>query len=254
MVSGTVTGFGADTLGDGIEVLQGGPHSDTLRSSGGFDKGLQGEDGDDLLIGGPVGGFLMGGLGNDTIQGGSGHEWIAAGGGNDEIDGGNGWDTSSYFDAPGQVSADLSTGTASGAAGNDTLTTIEGLDGGEHDTLSTGDGSSNNLNGLGGDDVLRGGSGDDFLAGNAGNDGLFGEDGFDRLVPGSGLDTVDGGAGIADELAYWDASGPITADLGAGSAFGTAPTPSRTSSRSTGATSVTRSASAHTSVRPSSLC
>ena len=101
MISGTVTGFGTDTLGEGVEVLQGGPYNDTLRSSSGCDKGLQGEGGDDLLIGGPVGGFLMGGPGDDTIQGGSGHQWLVAGAGNDEIDGGDGWDTSSYFDTPG---------------------------------------------------------------------------------------------------------------------------------------------------------
>jgi Ca2+-binding RTX toxin-like protein len=220
LVSGTVTGFGTDVLGDGVEVLQGGPHHDTLRSSGGFDKGLQGEDGDDLLIGGPVGGFLMGGLGNDTIQGGSGHEWIAAGAGDDTIDGGEGWDTSAYFDAPGPVSADLASGIASGAAGDDTLAAIEGLDGGEHGDTLTGNGSSNSLHGLGGNDDLRGGAGDDFVNGGAGNDSLRGEDGFDSLIPGSGADTVDGGAGIGDLLAYLDAPGPIMADLGAGSANG----------------------------------
>jgi Ca2+-binding RTX toxin-like protein len=88
-------GAGNDSIqgGDGsvhADLLYGGLGNDTLRSHGGE---LHGEDGDDLLIGGPVhgpknvGDSLDGGAGQDTLQGGS---YCDGGDGNDLIDTGQG--------------------------------------------------------------------------------------------------------------------------------------------------------------------
>ena len=75
---------------------------------------------------------------------------------------------------------------------------------GDNATATTGDDSSNNLNGssqadlllgLGGDDQLNGGIGNDFIDGGAGSNGLFGAAGNDTLIGGAGQDYFIGGSG-----------------------------------------------------------
>ena len=148
--------------------------------------------------------FMFGFAGADTLNGNGGDDQLDAGGGadtldgglgNDALDGGTGNDTASYLNALGAVTANLATGSASGADGNDQLLSIENLVGGAFGDTLTGDGGANTLTGNGGDDTLDGGAGGDTLNGDAGNDTLFGGDGADTLNGGADNDALDGGAG-----------------------------------------------------------
>jgi Ca2+-binding RTX toxin-like protein len=122
LTSGTATGEGSDTL-ENIENIQGTKHDDTLTGDGGPNVFLP-------LVG------------------------------NDGIDGSGGTDTVSYEVSPSAVTANLSTGTATGE-GTDTLTAIENLNGSPLNDNLTGDAGPNVLHGLAGDDTLTGSDGDD---------------------------------------------------------------------------------------------
>ena len=81
-----------DTL-TGIEHITGSPYNDTLAGDG-EDNILKGEDGDDVLYGGPAGGddMMYGGNGDDRIFGGRGDDTLTGGEGNDVLKGGPGED------------------------------------------------------------------------------------------------------------------------------------------------------------------
>ena len=64
---------------------------------------------------------------------------------------------------------------------------------------------------------MPGTNGDDWLGGTSGNDTLFGEAGDDWLWGKQGNDILDGGTGF-DWSYYYFSSGPVTANLGAGTA------------------------------------
>jgi Ca2+-binding RTX toxin-like protein len=86
--------------------------------------------------------------------------------------------------------------TQTGTAGNDKL---------------TGTADNDVLCGLGGRDTLRGLDGNDVLVGGTGND---------VLVPGNGNDLALGELGGDDEVSFAAAAGPVTANLGKGTATG----------------------------------
>lgn len=121
--------------------------------------------------------------------------------------------------------------TINGTDGDDTITGTEAADvihgqggndiinGGGGNDIICGGGGNDGLNGEDGDDTLDGGVGDDGLGGGDGHDTLSGGDGNDHLSGGSGNDTIDAGAGW-DWLYYYSAPGPVTVDLGAGTATG----------------------------------
>ena len=130
------------------------------------------------------------GSGDDSLIGGAGNDTLMGGLGNDTLDGGTGNDTVTYLTATGGVSVDLLNGTTSGAAGNDTLRSIEHIIGSDFaDTLRGDDGAN----------TIRGGNGNDTLIGGLGNDTLDG---------GTGFDTVD----------YSSRTVAVTANLATGSA------------------------------------
>ena len=81
-----------DTL-TGIEHLVGSRYNDTLAGDG-EDNILKGEDGDDVLYGGPAGGDdeMYGDNGDDRIFGGRGNDILTGGEGNDLLKGGPGED------------------------------------------------------------------------------------------------------------------------------------------------------------------
>ena len=81
-----------DTLVN-IEHLIGSRYNDTLAGDG-EDNILKGEDGDDVLFGGPAGGddMMYGGKGDDRIFGGKGNDTLTGGEGNDVLRGGSGED------------------------------------------------------------------------------------------------------------------------------------------------------------------
>ena len=81
-----------DTL-TGVEHLVGSRYNDTLAGDG-EDNIMKGEDGDDVLYGGPAGGDdeMYGGNGDDRIFGGRGNDTLTGGEGNDRLRGGPGED------------------------------------------------------------------------------------------------------------------------------------------------------------------
>lgn len=230
---------GSDTLtgGDGDDSLNGGTGNDSLVGGNGFDivfyseaggavtvnlaTGLaSGADGTDTLVG--IEG-AAGGSGNDTLIGSSLGDLLAGGLGNDSIDGGAGIDRASYQIAGAGVVVNLTTGTATGGSGTDTLVGIENLRGSGFNDALTGDTGNNDIQARAGDDTVSGGDGDDFLQGEDGNDSLLGGNGEDLIAGGAGNDTINGGAqpvqagrtffDIAD---FSSATGSVTVNLGAG--------------------------------------
>ncbi len=210
-------GAGNDTLegGAGNDVLDGGAGTDTATyaSAGGAvhvnlatgqATGAAGNDTligienvtgskyDDTLIGDGGANVLSGGAGNDTLSGGAGNDTLDGGAGDDVLDGGAGTDTATYASAGGAVHVNLATGQATGAAGNDTLKSIENVIGSKYDDTLIGDAGAN---------VLSGGAGDDVLDGGLGND------------------TLDGGSGT-DTASYASAGGPVSVNLTTGKATG----------------------------------
>ncbi|MDD2741773.1 MAG: calcium-binding protein [Rhodocyclaceae bacterium] len=160
---GTASGAdGNDTL-TSIEKVFGGAFADTLTGNTGSDS-------------------LYGRGGNDTLNGGGGDDFLEGGAGDDALDGGEGRDRASYAVATGAVTVNLALGTAVGADGNDTLTNIENVTGGNYIDTLTGDAASNELSGLDSADSLSGGAGDDTLEGGGGNDTIDGGDGTDTVV------------------------------------------------------------------------
>ena len=157
----------------------------------------------------------------------------------------------SYGSATGAVTVDLGTGTSSGADGNDSLSSIENVLGGNGNDSILGDSLANFLDGGDGDDTLDGGSGNDSLIAGNGSDSLLGQAGNDTLVAGGGDnqtlnggggndsllgstnndnldgwiddDTLSGGAGNdtltggdgSDFVSYANATGSVTVDLSA---------------------------------------
>ena len=144
LTTGTVTGEGTDTLAN-VEDVEGSRHDDSLTGDAGAN-------------------VFWAHLGNDTI------------------DGSTGTDTVSYEFSQSAVTANLTTGTATGE-GTDTLTGIEDLNGSRQNDTLTGDAGPNVLHGLAGDDTLSGSDGDDTL---------IGDEGADTLDGGNGTDTCDG--------------------------------------------------------------
>ncbi|MFN6254398.1 MAG: Hint domain-containing protein, partial [Acetobacteraceae bacterium] len=151
-------------------------------------ENVLGGNGADSILGDSVANLLDGGLGNDTLNGGSG----AA---NDTLIGGADTDLASYEGAGTQVIVDLSNGSSSGAFGNDILTGIENVLGGNGADSILGDSQANVLDGGAGNDTLNGGNGNDDLAGGNGNDILLGAEGNDTLNGGNGNDSLFGGEG-----------------------------------------------------------
>ena len=100
----------------------------------------------------------------DTLRGNARDNYLIGYGGNDILDGRGGRDLISYFfNTVAGVTVDLAAGTASGgSAGNDTLISIEDVDGSNlfADTL-LGNASANALTGHGGNDILDGRGGTD---------------------------------------------------------------------------------------------
>lgn len=144
---------------------------------------------------------------DDVLTGDAARNLLLPGAGDDHVDGRGANDAAAFWFARGRVSADLSSGSATGE-GEDRLVGIEGLLGSVAfgDTL-TGDGLTNLLDGDGGDDTLAGGDGDDWLVGGLGNDELDGG-------PGS-FDMAD-----FSTTAFLEVEAPVTVDLEAGNASG----------------------------------
>jgi Ca2+-binding RTX toxin-like protein len=191
LAAGTATGDGNDVLTD-VESAIGSVNADTISGAAGTNT-LAGGGGDDSLNGGDGADNLSGGDGNDTLLGEVGSDRLAGGTGDDSLDGGNGTDTADFGASATAITVDLAAGTATGE-GNDTLVSIERVEGTVLADSITGDDNNNTLSGAAGDDTLNGAGGDDRF-------------GFSTNV--NGNDQVFGGAGEGDNLRLdlLDASG-----------------------------------------------
>jgi len=116
--------------------------------------------------------YVMGSAFADTLIGGNPEydntfERFEGRGGDDFMDGGSGIDEVSYQNAPGPVTVNLGSGTATGADGNDTFVNMEGARGSQSGDVLIG---SNDVNvvehfiGDGGNDFIDGGAGIDFAS------------------------------------------------------------------------------------------
>jgi Ca2+-binding RTX toxin-like protein len=166
---------------DGNDTLVAGPVEDVWLDGGTGDDVLEGETGQDTLIGG---------AGNDTMFGDDSSDLFVFEGnfGSDFVDGDIGRvDVLNFSGAGSAVTVDFGTGTASGASGSVAFVDIERAEGSAFD------------------DVLRagaigvelaGGDGNDTLVGGQANDTLDGSSGSDRLEGGAGDDWLNGGTWV----------------------------------------------------------
>ena len=161
---------------------------------------------DDFLIGDHLENRIVGGAGTDTLTGQAGNDqlidggssdpdeenWFFGGPGNDIYYGGRSWDIASFRNSSAaSLWINLGSGLAFGE-GDDLLSGIDHVIGTDGPDRLTGDERRNVLAGLGGDDVI---------------------------TPAGGDDDVWGGEG-RDQVSWFGAPGPITADLAAGTATG----------------------------------
>ena len=159
---------------------------------------LNGQAGNDVVLGGSAREVLRGGTEADTVDGNAGNDDVGLGAGSDtfvwnigdgadDVRGDTGTDT---VTVNGSVSADAITVSPSATPGH--LDVNGGLDISSTENLV--------VNGLGGNDTLSGGALvgliDLSLDGGAGDDALNGGNGNDSLTGGIGNDTVDGNQGI----------------------------------------------------------
>lgn len=215
-----LNGLGGNDVIDGRggdDQIWGGSGNDTLNGGDGNDI-VDGGSGNDSMVGGSGHDTLAGGSGNDSILGGSGNDRLDGGSGNDVIDGGSGTDTVVY-NTDGDVNVHLWSGEVSGAAGNDTLISIERVEtGGGNDVVYATDGSNVINVGAGNDTVLAFGGNDIVYAG-SGNDMVWGYEGIDVIFGGAGNDTVWGGAD-ADTISGEDGDDALKGDAGDDFLFG----------------------------------
>ncbi|MBE2316333.1 hypothetical protein DVA67_010125 [Solirubrobacter sp. CPCC 204708] len=193
------------------------------------DSTINGEDGDDIIVGGNNRDTIDGGTGNDRItgfrnlnaepaepiSGGDGNDVMIwnNGDGNDLNDGGNGVDETLITAG---TAADNMNVNAAGArtvfnrvnaAFTVDMGTVEKLNitsFSGNDVLATGAGVAMNMviDAGSGDDTITTGDGNDLVNGNDGNDTLNGSGGGDRLVGDRGADTMNGGE--ADDTLVWN--------------------------------------------------
>jgi Ca2+-binding RTX toxin-like protein len=267
----TLTGGGGDDSleGDaGNDVLNGGGGADFLDGGAGIDlvdysgrtnsivvtlnntaddgENGEGDDvrnveiilsgsGDDTIsaAGAAVGVSISGGDGNDCLVGGAGNDTLNGGLGADTMDGGAGFNTVDYSARTSSISITWDNLANDGQVGegDNVLSTIQKVLGGNGGVTAVADGSgrfivgglradclvggdgNDTLVGMGGNDTLVGGNGSDCLSGGDGEDCLVGGDGNDTLIGGAGSDQLFGGAG-SDTASYIDHKSNVTAVLG----------------------------------------
>lgn len=267
-------GDDTDTLegGDGDDTLNGGDGSDSLDFGTGdgdvlsyegapspvtIDIGSQSVSGGGSHGGDSISGTFEGAVGTandgDVLTGDAQPNMLRGGLGADTLNGGDERDTVSYsdhFDDSVNVTVNGSgAGSMSSAAGNDSISNVENVVGGQQNDNLNGDGGRNTLSGRYGNDTIDGGGGEDTISfegreesfsinlntgqattagetdtfsnienivGGEGNDTLTGDNGPNVLDGKEGGDALNGGGG-KDIAAYTEAEGGVTVDLLAGS-------------------------------------
>jgi Ca2+-binding RTX toxin-like protein len=182
LVKGTAVGEGSDTLANfqnitgsdfndtitanaANNVIDGGAGINTVRFDGvaaavtvDLTEGTATGQGTDTLLNIQN---VTGSALNDTITGDPNSNIIDGGMGNDHLDGGAGIDTAEFLSGSAGVTANLTTGTATGQ-GNDTLVNFESLVGSNFADTLIGDNGNNTLDGRGGADTMQGLGGNDI--------------------------------------------------------------------------------------------
>jgi Ca2+-binding RTX toxin-like protein len=188
----TITG----SVSGGILSIKRGSRTQTFEASLVGRIEVYAGDGDDVidLSGVNIRSYVDGNLGNDHLVGGSNSDTLSGGASKDYILGGPGDDR------------------LNGYGGNDILVGEDGNDrlygGNQNDALDGGAGvdrlwgedGNDTLGGGGSNDKLLGGGGDDQLSGNGQNDLLDGGTGHDTLLGGSGSDILYSRDGTSDTL------------------------------------------------------
>ncbi|MGB2984286.1 MAG: Ig-like domain-containing protein, partial [Phycisphaerae bacterium] len=150
----SATWVDSDT-GDPLEGATAG--NDTYTGTEGNDV-ADGLGGDDTLFGQDGNDTLHGNSGQDSLFGEAGDDELYGGPDNDTLDGGEGTDAVNYSDATASVTVDLTTGTATGGGGDDTLTSIEGVIGSDYDDTfafsNPSDGATYTVDGGGGTNTI----------------------------------------------------------------------------------------------------
>ncbi|GAB5438262.1 beta strand repeat-containing protein [Falsiruegeria mediterranea] len=170
-----------------------------------FAGDINGDGGDDLIIGAPgdeyshpgnsyvifgkvripVGPDITGTDGNDTIAGTEnserifglgGSDWIMPMAGLDTVDGGDGFDQISFDTATAAIIASLKDGVAVAGDQANALVNVEGITGSSYADALRGDDANNKLRGLGGADTFFTDGGADTIEGGAGTDLLIAGD------------------------------------------------------------------------------
>ncbi|MEJ8554709.1 calcium-binding protein [Tepidibacter sp. Z1-5] len=204
-----------------IEGVKGGTGNDTFTGYLNSENMIEGNEGNDEIIGGNKNDFLAGGKGNDALYGNDGDDILNGkegrnnlygGAGKDilmdnhlntTVDGGEGIDCVDYSRYDGSVSVDLQNqkveffeSNTDTSIGNHNITSIEQVKGSKNnDTINGFETSGNSIFGYKGNDSIIGGSEADLLNGGEGDDELNGQDGNDNLVGGNGFDQIYGGDG-----------------------------------------------------------
>jgi Ca2+-binding RTX toxin-like protein len=159
--------------------LNGGEGDDKIEGKDGDDR-LDGGEGDDEIKGNEDDDHLQGGAGDDKLEGSEGEDVLRGGAGKDFLSGGGDKDEMFGGDGDDLMSGDAGEDRMFGEAGADRILGGEG-----DDYVHAGEG----------DDLVGGGDGKDLIYGDEGNDRLFGEGGEDRLFGGVGDDIMSGGEG-----------------------------------------------------------
>lgn len=187
-----------DAAVDGLDGILGSSGADTLKTTASKAVVLQGEAGNDTLIGGAGDDWLSGGDGADSLSGGAGDDTLLIDAQDGRaIDGGAGFDVAVVTGAAG-VTLDL---------GPANLEAILGGDG--NDTFSNSGKGRVVLIGGAGNDTLQGGAADDVLQGGTGRDAMIdllgGNDTY-LYARGDGIDTIQEGGWLssADRLVLQD--------------------------------------------------
>ncbi len=191
-----------------FSILEGDEGNDTLLGGQGFDN-LFGEAGDDVLDDrantlpaaySVRGANFAGGEGNDTLFGGAADDLVQFSGayGSDVVSGGGGRDSITFEQAFSSVFVDLSQGFATGGGtGSASVSSIENVYGGALDDLLIGNSGANLLSGASffHHEPSQGADGNATLFGLTGHDTLLGGSGNDWLQGDGWSDTLNGGAG-----------------------------------------------------------
>src|SRR5438105_12693305 len=126
---------------------------------------IEGQAGDDTLIGGG---------GDDTILGGAGQDYMDGKGGADDIRGGADFDSADYRFRTEDLTITLddnpNDGANGGAEGDNVHSDVERVVGGSGNDLIVGSDADNSISAGAGDDTVLGGLGNDSLDGDEGDD------------------------------------------------------------------------------------